>query len=70
MASMVFAIRCYVQWLKESWKASILTGVANRWGHFDTDIDIIATEQPGALTSLPNVAPYARYGVSKQIQQC
>ncbi len=50
MASMVFAIQCDVQWLKGSWKAWILTGVANRWGHFDTD-------QPGALSSLPNLAP-------------
>ncbi len=38
MASMVFAIRCDVQWLKESWKAWILTGVANRLGYFDTDL--------------------------------
>ncbi len=62
MASMVFAIRGDVQWLKESWKAWILTGVANRWGHFDTD-------QPEALSSLPNLGPYARCDVSKQLQQ-
>ncbi len=66
MASMVFAIQCVVQWLKEIWKARILTGVADRWDHFDIP------DQPGALSSLPNlhVAPYARCGVSKQLQQC
>ncbi len=63
MASIVFAIRCDVQWLKESWKASILTGVANHWGYLNID-------QPGALSSLLNLAPYTRCGVSKQLQQC
>ncbi len=56
MASMVFAIRCDVQWLKESWKAWILTGVTNRLGHFDTD-------QPGVLSApdltLINVSTHA-----------
>ncbi len=63
MASMVFAIRCDVQWLKESWKAWILTEVVNRCGHFDTN-------QNRAISILHNLAPYAWCGVSKQLQQC